>query len=111
MGVRELVGLYVLVVVVNCVLAGLVLWLAVGLWRWRGDLVRLTDWLRLLDATRSVATASSQVGLALVVRRSQLMETRLSLARLQLISRQLDQLLRLVGWLIQVGRWRRRSRL
>lgn len=99
-----------LVMAANCLLAGGGLWLAVMLWRWRCDLMRLTDWLRSLNATHTVATTSGQMGLALTIRRSQLIAARLGLARLQLASRQLDQLLNLASWLIRTSRWRRRSR-
>ena len=99
-----------LVVVVNCLLAGLVLWLTAVLWRWRDELARLTDWLRSHAAADSVAVKSQQMGLALMVRRSQLIEAKLGLTRLQLMSRQLSQLLRLLSWLIQISRWRRPRR-
>jgi hypothetical protein len=99
-----------LVVVVNCLLAGLVLWLTAVLWRWRDELARLTDWLQSHAAADSVAVKSQQMGLALMVRRSQLIEAKLGLTRLQLMSRQLSQLLRLLSWLIQISRWRRPRR-
>lgn len=98
-----------LVVAANCLLAGLVLWLAIVLWRWRCELSRLTDWLQSVNADSSAASAPQRMGLALMVRRSQLIETRLGLARLQLLSHRLSQLLGLVRWLILVGRWYRRS--
>ena len=99
-----------LVVVVNCLLAGLVLWLTAVLWRWRSELVWLTGWLRSPGTANSVAVTSQQMGLTLMVRRSQIMEAKLGLTRLQMMSRQLSQLLRLLSWLIQISRWRRSRR-
>ena len=109
-GVEGLAAHVLLVVIINCLLAALVLWLTAVLWRWRCELVRLTGWLRSHSAANSVAVKSQQMGLALTLRRSQLIEAKLGLTRLQLMSRQLSQLLRLLSWLIQIGRWRRSRR-
>ncbi len=93
----------------NCLLAALVLAAAVGLWRWRCDLAQLTDWLGLQTSLQSVP-AARQLGLALMVRRSHLIETRLGLARLMLISRQATQLSSQLSSLVRLLLWAERRR-
>ncbi|MGB3786959.1 MAG: hypothetical protein WA949_03045 [Phormidesmis sp.] len=92
----------------NCLLAGIVLAMTVRLWRWRCDLAQMTDWLR--TSPRSVPATAQQLGLTLMVRRSQLVETRLGLAQLMLMSRQATQLSRQLLSLIRLLRWAERRR-
>ena len=104
----------------NCLLSALVLAMAVKLWCWRCDLVRLTAWLPSLversiydridsDGHNSLEMVSKQIGLALMVKRSHIAETRLRVSRLKLISYQVNQLLELLRFLILVSRRRRRA--
>ena len=106
-----------LVIGSNCLLAGLVLMMATKLWRWRSELVRLTVWLRLMaiedgddsNAGSSAAIATRRMGLALMMKRSNIAETRLKIARLKLVSHQVNQLLTLARLLIVVSRRRRQT--
>ncbi|MBE9064868.1 hypothetical protein [cf. Phormidesmis sp. LEGE 11477] len=104
----------------NCLLAALVMLMIKKVWRWRCELTRLTAWLRSVggesgaghsadNAANAVAIASQQMGLALMMRRSHIAETRLRLARLKLISHQINQLLGLIRLLIVIGQRHRRK--
>jgi len=95
--VRWVIGL-------NCLLAGLVMWLACLLWRWRGHLVKFN--VRLA----SLSLSQRQVGYAAVVQRAQLAETRLEVAKWQMRSQRLQQLLRLIKLLRRLALYRAMQR-
>jgi len=78
------------VISLNCLLAVLVSYMALGLWRWRCQLQQLTAQLH------SMTIAPKQVGYAITLKRVQLAEARLGLARLQQRSQQARQTLQLV---------------
>ena len=80
----------VTVVIINCLLAGLIGCLAVGLWRWCLQLRQLTAKLQ------RVSVSPRQLGYSITLGRVQLAETRLELARLQQRSHQVQQGLRLI---------------
>jgi len=82
------------VIGLNGLLAGLVMWLAYKLWHWRARLVKLNAGLASLAISQTVA--QRQVGYAAVQQRVWLAETRLEVAKWQLRSQQVKQLLRLV---------------
>lgn len=102
------------VIVINCLLAALVSGLAIGLWRWRCQLQQLAN--RLQQASVS----PKQMGYSFMLRRVQLAETRLGLARLQQRSQQGKQALQLLKllrllWIYQATgfralRWRKSLR-
>lgn len=81
------------VVVLNGILAGFVLVLAWGLWRWRCGLVQLNANLAVL------ARSPNSVRNATMQRRLQLAEARLAVTRWQLRSQQAKQLVNLVNLL------------
>lgn len=104
----------------NCLLAVLVIVMAIKLWCYRCELARLTAYLALIaessaydsvgsGASNSVEIVSRQIGLALMLKRSHITETRLQLTRLKLISHQINQVLSLMRLLIVIGRRRRRT--
>lgn len=82
------------VVALNCLLAALVCRLALGVWRWRYALARLTY--ELQNHELAMNLAPKQVGYALAQQRMQIVETRLSLAVWQRRSRQIQQLIKLI---------------
>ncbi|MEL7069531.1 MAG: hypothetical protein AAGN15_12860 [Cyanobacteria bacterium J06581_3] len=79
-----------IVIIVNCLMAVTICMGTVRLWQWRQKLQRLTIWL-----SRD-GMASRQLEFALMQQRAQLTGARLELVRLQLRSRQVKQLFRLV---------------
>ena len=84
----------VAVVALNCLLAMLVCRLALGLWRWRRAIAKLTYELQSHELAMNLAP--NQVGYALAQRRMQIVETRLSLAVWQQRSRQTQQIIKLI---------------
>ncbi len=85
------------VICFNCLLAVLMGWLAYRLWQWRcRRLTQLTVWLR---HGASVSAYRGELGYAIALKRVQLAEARLGLARWQLRSRQARQVLRFVRFL------------
>lgn len=78
------------VIVINCLLAGWVCYLAVGLWKWRCQLLKLAAKLE------QVSISPKQLGYAITLRRVHLAETRLGLAKLQQQSHRAQQFLRLL---------------
>jgi len=88
------------VIIINCLLAGLIGGLAIGLWRWRCQLQQLTARLR------SVSRSPKQLGYGITLRRVQLAETRLGLVQLKQRSHQASQALRLLKLLRLVAIYR-----
>ncbi|MEO0769317.1 MAG: hypothetical protein AAFY72_07770 [Cyanobacteria bacterium J06649_4] len=81
-------------VALNCLLAVLVVALAYGLWRWRCQLVQLADWLEQVEPR--VGLSPKQVGYGLALKRVEIAQTRLEVAKLQKRSHQIHQLVRLL---------------
>lgn len=86
-------------------LALIILWLALGMWRWRSQLQLLTVWLE------QQHLSPQQMGYAIALQRAQVVSARLSIAQWQLLTRQLAQwvkLLRLLRWIL-IYRMRKRA--
>lgn len=94
------------VIGLNCLLAGLVFWLAYRLWRWRCQLAQLNaervdSWLQAAELP------PQQMGYALMLSRAHLVQTRLSVAQVRLRSRQVHQIFQLIRLLRIVLLYRR----
>lgn len=74
----------------NMLLAALVLWLAYGLWQWRYGLMQLTAWLQSASLSASLS-ATEQIGYAATLKRTQMLQTRLTLIRLKRLIVQVRQ--------------------
>lgn len=103
-----------------------VLWLAKRLWRWRAQLVLLNQQIERqplegltsgplshlshqAPQTRASQRVPREIGYELMLRRSQIAQTRLDVARWQLRSRQIRQVLQFLRlmrslWLYRIGR-------
>jgi len=97
-----------IVVVLNCLLAGVILALAYGLWGYKRQLQRLSAQLYVMAQTGGLG--SKQLGYALTLRRVQLAATRLEMARWQQRSRQVSQVVGLVRLVQTVLLYRARRR-
>ncbi|MEO1791509.1 MAG: hypothetical protein AAFR25_04695 [Cyanobacteria bacterium J06629_19] len=78
------------VIICNCLIALLITYLAVGLWKWRTGLQQLTHRLQ------NISLSPRELSYVLTLRRLQLVETRLGMAKIKLRSRQVRQGLRLI---------------
>ncbi|PZO57634.1 MAG: hypothetical protein DCF15_06725 [Phormidesmis priestleyi] len=103
-----------IVVCINCLLAVGVIKLTYGLWQWRPQLVDLNHDLQQAQVNPGLLTDPRQVGYRLTASRAQILAARLGMARWQKLTRQIDQVLQLVGivrsLLLYRTRWTRRTR-
>lgn len=81
-------------IALNCLLAALVCWLTLGLWRWRCAIARMNQALQSQEVALSIAP--KQAGYELALKRMQIAETRLNLAQWQRRSRQIQKTLQLI---------------
>ncbi|MEM9091424.1 MAG: hypothetical protein AAGC93_22130 [Cyanobacteria bacterium P01_F01_bin.53] len=85
----------IIVIGLNSLLALGVCWLTHGLWQWRRGLINFNSWLQ--SAQQSSQDKPQQMGYDLIVKRAQIAQTRLDLARWRLRSRRLHQVIQLIS--------------
>ncbi len=92
----------IVAVSLNVMIAASVGWLAYRLWRWRNHLILLTHVLR------QASVSPQAVRYSLMLKRAQIAQARLSLARIQARSQQVIHMLKLIRILQTVLLYRKR---